>query len=74
MIDLFFMQMILYLMPEFGSKVKLYFPSADEDEGMIMNSVRHKSGCRETGEANAGPRCENGVGYDSVVGGKQIQQ
>ncbi|TQR38690.1 HNH endonuclease signature motif containing protein [Brevibacillus brevis] len=32
---------ILYLMPELGSKVKLYFPSADEDDGMVMNSVRH---------------------------------
>ncbi|MBG9943536.1 deaminase domain-containing protein [Brevibacillus formosus] len=32
---------ILYLMPEIGSKVKLYFPSADEDDGMVMNSVRH---------------------------------
>ncbi|WP_254457237.1 hypothetical protein, partial [Brevibacillus sp. HB2.2] len=27
-------------MPELGSKVKLYFPSADEDNGMVMNSVR----------------------------------
>lgn len=32
---------ILYLMPELGSKVKLYFPSAEEDDGMVMNSVRH---------------------------------
>ncbi|MDH6351168.1 MULTISPECIES: late control protein [unclassified Brevibacillus] len=32
---------ILYLMPELGSKVKLYFPSDDEDDGMVMNSVRH---------------------------------
>ncbi|WP_431809775.1 GH-E family nuclease [Brevibacillus agri] len=32
---------ILYLMPEIGSKVKLYFPSAEEDDGMVMNSVRH---------------------------------
>ncbi|WP_414853398.1 hypothetical protein [Brevibacillus sp. IT-7CA2] len=27
-------------MPELGSKVKLYFPSTDEDDGMVMNSVR----------------------------------
>ncbi|WP_429842735.1 late control protein [Brevibacillus sp. FIR094] len=32
---------ILYLMPELGSKVKLYFPSDEEDDGMVMNSVRH---------------------------------
>ena len=32
---------ILYLMPELGSKVKLYFPGAEEDDGMVMNSVRH---------------------------------
>ncbi|MFA4136150.1 MULTISPECIES: late control protein [unclassified Brevibacillus] len=32
---------ILYLMPEIGSKVKLYFPGADEDDAMVINSVRH---------------------------------
>ena len=31
---------ILYLMPELGTRVKLYFPSADEDEAMVIQSVR----------------------------------
>ncbi|MFD2086998.1 hypothetical protein [Brevibacillus brevis] len=41
MIDLFLYADDLYIIPELGSKVKLYFPSAEEDDGMVMNSVRH---------------------------------
>ncbi|MFW5436754.1 late control protein [Paenibacillus apiarius] len=33
---------ILYLMPELGTRVKLYFPSADEDEAIVIHSVRVK--------------------------------
>ncbi|WP_233454961.1 CdiA family toxin C-terminal domain-containing protein [Paenibacillus elgii] len=32
---------VWYLMPETGSKVKLYFPSAEEDDAMVIQSVRH---------------------------------
>ncbi|MCP3776151.1 phage late control D family protein [Paenibacillus sp. MZ04-78.2] len=32
---------VWYLMPEIGSKVKLYFPSAEEDDAMVIQSVRH---------------------------------
>lgn len=31
---------VWYLMPEKGSQVKLYFPSADEDDAMVIQSVR----------------------------------
>ncbi|MEC0154508.1 AHH domain-containing protein [Paenibacillus macerans] len=31
---------VWYMMPEIGSRIKLYFPSADEDEAMVIQSVR----------------------------------
>ncbi|WP_139070792.1 hypothetical protein [Paenibacillus sp. KS1] len=31
---------ILYLMPELGARVKLYFPSCEEDDAMVIHSVR----------------------------------
>ncbi|MWC30011.1 nucleic acid/nucleotide deaminase domain-containing protein [Paenibacillus sp. MMS18-CY102] len=31
---------VWYMMPEKGTPVKLYFPSADEDEAMVIQSVR----------------------------------
>lgn len=33
---------VWYMMPEPGAKVKLYFPSAEEDEAMVMQSVREE--------------------------------
>ncbi|WP_426252881.1 HNH endonuclease [Paenibacillus pabuli] len=33
---------VWYMMPEPGAKVKLYFPSAEEDEAMVMQSVRQE--------------------------------
>ncbi|MCM3170796.1 phage late control D family protein [Paenibacillus sp. MER 99-2] len=33
---------VWYMMPEHGAKVKLYFPSAEEDEAMVMQSVREE--------------------------------
>ncbi|WP_223264069.1 hypothetical protein [Paenibacillus sp. IHB B 3084] len=33
---------VWYLMPEKGVQVKLYFPSADEDDAMVIQSVRTK--------------------------------
>ncbi|MBE0339387.1 HNH endonuclease [Paenibacillus sp. 23TSA30-6] len=33
---------VWYLMPEKGAQVKLYFPSADEDDAMVIQSVRTK--------------------------------
>ncbi|WP_161487903.1 contractile injection system protein, VgrG/Pvc8 family [Paenibacillus glacialis] len=33
---------VWYLMPEKGAQVKLYFPSADEDDAMVVQSVRTK--------------------------------
>ncbi|MCC3382259.1 contractile injection system protein, VgrG/Pvc8 family [Paenibacillus farraposensis] len=33
---------VWYLMPENGAQVKLYFPSADEDDAMVIQSVRTK--------------------------------
>ncbi|MFW5433396.1 late control protein [Paenibacillus apiarius] len=33
---------VWYLMPEIGAKVKLYFPSAKEDEAIVIQSVRAK--------------------------------
>lgn len=31
---------VWYLMPEKGTQIKLYFPSADEDDAMVIQSVR----------------------------------
>ncbi|WP_263560679.1 deaminase domain-containing protein [Paenibacillus polymyxa] len=33
---------VWYLIPEKGAQVKLYFPSADEDDAMVIQSVRTK--------------------------------
>ncbi|AKG33341.1 contractile injection system protein, VgrG/Pvc8 family [Paenibacillus durus] len=33
---------VWYLMPEKGAQVKLYFPTADEDDAMVIQSVRTK--------------------------------
>ncbi|BFH64640.1 hypothetical protein [Paenibacillus azoreducens] len=35
---------VWHMMPEIGSKVKLYFPSPDEDEATVIQSVRHEPG------------------------------
>jgi hypothetical protein len=35
---------VWHMMPEMGSKVKLYFPSPDEDEAIVIQSVRHEPG------------------------------
>ncbi|OAB35930.1 hypothetical protein PGLA_21105 [Paenibacillus glacialis] len=35
---------VWYMMPEKGSKVKLYFPSREEDEALVIQSVRQEPG------------------------------
>lgn len=61
---------VWYMMPEPGAKVKLYFPSAEEDEAMVMQSVREEpkeaahttkssKGCKISGSSRSEIRKES---------------
>lgn len=53
---------VWYMMPEKGAKVKLYFPSGDEDEGFVIQSVRHEPQGSHVEKANkimADPRAKS---------------
>ncbi len=71
---------VWYMMPERGTQVKLYFPSADEDEAMVVQSVREAgTGTSPAAEKHsqkmADPRVKsfgNPQGKEFTLGDKEL--
>ncbi|WP_164515182.1 DNA/RNA non-specific endonuclease [Paenibacillus lentus] len=69
---------VWYMMPEKGSKVKLYFPSAEEDEAFVIQSVRQEPGMNYAAKQQqkmADPRVKtfgNPQGKEFTLGDKEL--
>ncbi|MGG4554499.1 DNA/RNA non-specific endonuclease [Paenibacillus humicus] len=69
---------VWYMMPEKGSKVKLYFPSSEEDEAFVIQSVRQEPGMNYAAKQQqkmADPRVKtfgNPQGKEFTLGDKEL--
>ncbi|WP_334076234.1 DUF6531 domain-containing protein, partial [Paenibacillus sp. A14] len=71
---------LLHTMPQVGSRVKLYFPGKDEDDAMLINSVRTPLSAGGEASAKAGQKMADSTvksfttsyGKDFVLGQQDI--